>query len=540
MFYCIRMFAGDNMRYFVLITVIIGWVLLSGDAEAETVAEFDSTRLIIIDSMVITGEIARPQICPVDSNWITYEVHLIETVQLVIYNLTSGEKRQIDPSSGDEDTVQKDSLGIRMNRDLAWRPVPMADKLWAAYVSDSSGIQEIFLSEILSGRNYRLPGLDLTDDDQAISILGTPSWSPDGKCLTYSAAIDGDADIYIVRGMDEFLNNPEEHITLQQAPLISGKGNQFGAVWCPVPGSGYLAYTEQWKGGSKFRIKVFDPLTSKTFELSELDTTIDCLAPTWNAGGNRIAYYRYGIEDGPISRFSGPEDGKLEIGVATVTIMGDSIILTPQYGGSPGKKRGIEVAPNYDRLLGPAWVPGGRHLVVTTYEEERPTRLRVMSLNEWERGETEYDYWLRGFGGDNFEFPRDLNIANRNISFTFGQAPRKYLMAGHMIPSIQLVLIPEYIEVAKNRQAWWRNYAGGGGTEDGLLKKIGDFLWSPIVGPDLGINRGIVPVAGGLVLLIHLMGGGDDEGTTVPRDWTPPEFPDAGKTGAGFKVIIGF
>lgn len=529
------------MRYFVLITVIIGVVLLTNGVEAETVAEFDSTRLVIIDSLTTTGEIARPQICPVDSNWITYEVHLIETVQLVVYNLINGERRQISPSSGDKDTVQTDSLGTRMNRDLAWRPVPMADKLWAAYVSDSSGVQEIFLYEVFSGRSYRLPGFDLTDDNKAISILGTPNWSPDGKCLAYSAAIGGDADIYVMCKMDEFFNDPgQEHITLQQAPLIVGKGNQFGAEWCPAPGSGYLAYTEQWKGGSRFRIKVFDPLTSKTFELSEIDTTIDCLAPTWNAGGNRIAYYRYGIEDGLISRFSGPEDGKLEIGVATVAIMGDSIILTPQYGGEPGKELGIEVAPNYDRLLGPAWVSGGRHLVVTTYGEERPSRLRVISLNDWEQGETEYDYWLRGFGGDNFEFPRDLNIANRNISFTFGQSPRTYLMAGHMIPSIQLVLIPEFIEVPKNRRTWWGNYAGGGKTEAGLLKKVGKFLWSPIAGPDLGINRGIVPVAGGLVLLIHLMSGGEDKGTAVPRDWTPPQFPDAGKTGAGFKVVIGF
>jgi hypothetical protein len=454
----------------------------------------------------------------------------------------TGERRRIDPAVVADSAVETDSLGSSMIQDLSWRPVSSNGQIWAAYVRDSSGIQDIFLYEVLSGRHYCLICVDSLVDGESLIIWGTPSWSPDGQCLTFSAAIDGDAGIYIVRDMDGILKNPEQlEYTPSHVMLIDDEGSQFGAAWCPAPGSGFLVYTDQRNEKARLRIRMFDPLTSKSFDLLKIDTTINYFAPTWNAGGNRIAFYRHGNEDGALSRFSGPAYGKLEVGIASVDILQDSVVLSPLQHRNLDTPGIVEVLPNYDRLLGPAWLLGGKHLVVSTEEEPKSTRLRVVSLPEWEAGEAEYDFWLRGFGGDRYDYPRDLNIVNRNIAFTFEKISKKYLLVGQMVPSLKLVIAPEYIDIPGNRRTWWKAYAAGGQVRTGFLNKLGDFLWSPIAGPDIGINKGIVPVAGGVALLIALMGGGgDDVPESTPRDWTPPEFPDPRKAKPGFRITIGF
>jgi hypothetical protein len=531
-----------RMRAPILLIFVLVCAILPDYGGAETIAEFDPERFLIVDSLSADGEIARPQICPFDSTWMAYEIHRDGRIQLVVYKMGAGQYRLVNPAPINDSVALSQSFDYGINRDFAWRPVSSEDRLWAAYVSDSSGYDRILLYDVLSDRSYPLVQNNDADSGAVFEIWGVPDWSPDGACLTYSAKIADDADIYLIRGMDEILKDPEKiNNARKDTPLVGGAGNQFGAAWCPVQGSGYLAFTEQGREDNGFRIRVFDILTSKAFGLSEADTTLDYFSPTWNAGGNRISFYRYDRSAGPLSRYNYPIDAKFEVGVATVSVRQDSLILVPQCGGHQGKGCIIEVAPNFDKLLGPAWLPGGRHLVVTRYDEPHPSRLCVISLPDWEAGETERDYWLRGFGGGRFDYPRDLNIVNRNVSFTYKNGIQNYLLTGRIIPSIKLVLIPEYLDVEDNRRQWWRHYAGGSESSGGnFFTRAGNFLWAPIAGPDIGINKRIVPIAGGLVLLAVLLGGGDDDSEAQPHDWSPPQFPESGKIAPGFKVTIGF
>jgi hypothetical protein len=536
----IRLPSCNGMRNFTLILTIF-CCFLCGYSGAEIAAKFDSNRLIIVDSLLTSGVIARPQICPADSSWIAYEIYRGDSADLVIHNSITGVHRLIDPTAWFVGPVEYDSTNTRVFRDLSWRPTASGNKLWAAFVSDSNHIQDIYLYEVSSDQSYRIPRMDTAIGGKEYKILGAPSWSPDGECLTFSAGVDGNADINIIYGMSKVLEGPDqEDLTWQHESLIVGEGDQFGVIWCPAPGSGFLAYTDQAKDNGRLRIKVFDLLTSKTFELSGIETTTDYFAPAWNAGGNRIAYYRHRGEDGSLSRFSGPDSGRLELGIATVRLSRDSIILSPIRTGEMQIEKTLDVAPNLDRLLGPAWLPGGRHLVFASFSEPEQYQLHVLSLPEWESGEKESDYWHRGFGCSRFNYPRDVNIVNRNISFTYEKGLRKYLLQGQVAPSIKLVMQPDYLDVRDNRRDWWGDYSRGKEKSVGLLTKIGNFLWSPIIGPDIGINRGVVPVAGGVVLLAVLIGSDSGPDTPVSRDWTPPEFPRAGKINTGINIRIGF
>ena len=530
------------MGWTALLIIALAYAVFADYCGAETIAEFDPNRFVVVDSLAAEGEIARPQLCPVDSTWLAYEIHRDGRVQLVVYNIATGQYRLVNPAPINDSIAINQSLASGINRDLAWRPVPSEGRLWAAYVSDSSGTDRIYLYDVLSGNSFGLIQKEIADSGAIFEIWGVPDWSPDGKCLTYAAKVGNDADVYILCDMDGILGNLRKmNIDREGLPLIKGVGNQFGAIWCPVQGTGYLAFTEQGGENPGFRIKVFDILTSKTFGLVETDTTLDYFSPTWNAGGNRISFYRYDRTDGPLTRYNDQLEAKFEVGVATVSILQDSLILMPECGGNQGKVCITEVAPNFDKFLGPAWMSGGRLLALARYDEVRLSRLSILSLTDWEEGEMESDYWLRGFGGDMFDSPRDFNIVNRNISFSYESDARKYLVTGQVAPSLRLVQIPEYLEIGDNRLQWWAAYSSesesGGGS---LLTRVGNFLWAPIAGPDIGINKRIVPIAGGAVLLAVLLGGGDDGSATNPRDWTLPQFPKTTGRLPGFQINMGF
>ena len=199
-----------RMRTPVLLMAVLVCAALTGYIGAETIAEFDPNRFVIVDSLAAKGEIARPQLCPVDSTWLAYEIHRDGRVQLVVYNIDNGQYRLVNPAPVHDSIAIAQSFSFGVNRDFAWRPVPSEDRLWAAYVSEGSGVERIFLYDVLSNRSFHLVQKDAADSGEVFEIWGVPDWSPDGKCLTYSAKVGDDADIYIIRAIDEILKNPEK------------------------------------------------------------------------------------------------------------------------------------------------------------------------------------------------------------------------------------------------------------------------------------------------------------------------------------------
>jgi len=520
-------------------SIFICLLALAAKSGAETVVEFNRDRLVVIDSLSDSGIIARPLICPVDSNYIAYEIHRGQSIDLFLYNLIAGERRRIDQTFGKEGEIIIDPDSV-INRDFAWRPVRSDKCLWGAYVSNRNGKSELFLFDAYSEISYRLVAFDTLSSDKDFEIAGLPSWSPDGRCLAYTVVSAEDHDIHIYCSMRRILENIDQK-SFSRLPdvAIADSGDQFGPAWCPVPSSGYLAYTELKDIQSRLRIRVFDLLSGKSYSMTGADPALDYFAPSWNAGGKRLAYYIIDNDSAHFSRYSGPEDHRLKIGVSSISILNGTPVITPLRGGAGKSETIVDIIPDFDRFSAPVWLPGGQHLGVSVYGDLRSGRLRSLSLPEWEAGETESDYWLRGFGDDRYDFPRDLNVVRRSFSFTFRKPTGQYLLSGRMLPSIKLVMVPDNIEIARNRAVWWDNYSGGG-EGGGFLAKIGNFLWSPIAGPDLGINRGIVPVAGGIILLMAVLGGDDDSGPAPPRDWTPPQFPDEKRPGISFKIGLGF
>ena len=114
-------------------------------------------------------------------------------------------------------------------------------------------------------------------------------------------------------------------------------------------------------------------------------------------------------------------------------------------------------------------------------------------------------------------------------------------MAGQIVPDIKFVGTPDYINVTDGRRVWWDHFVSTEKAGPGFFSKLGHFLWSPVAGPDIGLNKGIVPVVGGVALLAMLINGGDDGGPPAgSRDWTLPQFPSVNKPGPRCNVRIGF
>jgi hypothetical protein len=181
-------------------------------------------------------------------------------------------------------------------------------------------------------------------------------------------------------------------------------------------------------------------------------------------------------------------------------------------------------------------------LLVSAYGEPQATRLGIISLPDKNPEDETAEYWFRMMGSGKYTFGRDVSVLNRNLAFRFGSMSRSYLLAGQLVPDLAFIAAPNSLEASESRRIWWDNYALGRVQSPGTLAKIADFLWAPIAGPDIGINKRIVTIVGGAVLLAVVAGGSgdDDGGGTDERDWRPPEFPDQTPKPAGFRMTIGF
>jgi hypothetical protein len=133
------------------------------------------------------------------------------------------------------------------------------------------------------------------------------------------------------------------------------------------------------------------------------------------------------------------------------------------------------------------------------------------------------------FDDNLFDFPLDVTIVNRSLAFTFQSDQSRYLCLGLLEPRAYYGQRVISRKVESDRLDWWQEYSSG--REISVFTKIGNFLWKPIVGPDIGINKGIVPTAVlGFFVIKSLTDGGDD--SSPGRDWRPPEFPGI----VGFRI----
>lgn len=538
---------GSCMRRLILLYVVLLQLAMTAGSRAGIVAELLEQQFPA-DSKEYGGDIHRPRICPVDSNWVAFEVHSQDQTKLYIYNAETRKPHQLEPRVSEGDINDDIIARQRIDRDLAWRPAVTKDGgIWAVFVSNVTGAQDLYLFEVKSGKYYLLLN---AEDSLGTGKRMRPSWSPDGRCLTYTSTHRGNADIFILRNMEEVLLDPlQPEVSGKHAPLVTdaaGKGNQFGAVWCPAPNAGYIAYVHQPEGEGRVDIRVWDPRSEpgRYYTLDGADPEMQYFSPSWSPSGTSIAFYQ-----GPVGGTTFTEDlgavgdtfwsDSYGVGFAGIQTRGDSLVIRPKSGGTRQVVNIIDVVPNRDRYLGPAWLADDKNLLLSIYDEPNENPFGIVNTYLWVKTMPR-NYWLGSFTGS-FGSPSDMSVVRDRIAFTFSQEQKQTLMTARL----KLRQPPEPYEnllIDTKRQQWWSDYSRE--TKAGFFKKAGRFFLKPIAGPDLVINRGIVPVSAGVVLLAMAIGGGDDGGKTPPlppsRDWTPPDFPTSVSIAKGFKIRLTF
>ncbi len=497
-------------------------LLLAVTSVAASDVEIRSDWRLLADTEEMPGQIARPIMNPADTSWISFEVRSEAEVQLYVLNLQTRQKRRVTPplSSGEFDDGPIGQAPI--DRDLAWMPIlGRGGKLWAAFVSNQTGNLELYLYEALADEYYMLKP---TYDSVGISRKSGPSWSEDGSCLTYTVTTSGDANIAIIRNMPEVLKNPvSPDVAKSHSRIVTGEGDQFGAVWCPVPNSGYFLYNNVPEGQHTCEVMAFDAIRGKSYGFEEGYPNIGYFAPTWNPNGTEIAFYLYDVSGGLVSADDEPKGDKYGLGLASIDTRGDSLVIDPKVGGARFSRTVEYVAPNIDRYLGPAWLPDGRRLLVSLYDERTQNPLRSVYPYEWMLASAKRD-WLGLVGDGDFAFPRDVGIVKQSVVFSYSQGQKRTLLFGRLKPKASYETPLDYLPIRKERQLEWKDYAID--KRPGFLAKTWRFLMRPVAGSDIGINRGVVPVASIAGLIAYLATRGEDTPPPGHRNWDPPDFPD--------------
>ncbi len=524
----------------ILLLLVCVWCP-SGDILGETVVELQKGWLTLGDTLPMVGSFVQPRICPVDTSYVAYEIRDDSTSRLYIYYVGTEKTRLILPQIP-IDSADFTPEGNIACGNLAWCPVSFGGHIWTAFLADIDGTAGVYLHDLTSAMSYRVWDETDSPDDTAAAAWGVPRWSPDGMCLAFTAVKGTDADILIVCNMAQSLGHPADGAGEWNVyPLIDGSGNQFDPVWCPVDGSGILAYTEQETDTGRLRILLFDIYKNRSFGLTSVDSLKDYFGPSWSAGGRRIAYYRHDDLYEFWDNDTDHSEINVELQFAGITRLGDSLAISPQMPADASLEGTIKATPNSTMFSGPSWLPGGRHILVPARDDAQRVRLRVISIPGLAEADSRIDFALRGFGGGIFSYPRDVDIQSRNIAFVFGRSPRSQVVIGKLVPNLVFVSAVERLETDYERRIWWDSYVSQRHRHTGLFYKLWDFLWSPIAGPDIGINKRIVPIASGIVALaVVLSGDGAEDARPVPpRDWTPPEFPKACTFGPGLQVEFG-
>gem|GEM_PF-5883825 len=530
------------MKKAIFLEIIVLLILCAATASAGVQADLKNQRFPA-DTKTHSGDIIRPQICPSDSNWVSFMIVVGFRTQLYIANTATLDERRITPR-GDQDLEDDVVVHDVNDRDLAWRPVKSEDgKIWAAFVSNASGIESIYLYEVNSDEYY---SLRCWDDSLGLGRKMTPSWSPDGKCLSYTSTHTGDADIYVIRDMNNVLTNPSDPKYSREPfhhSLVSDEGSQLGGTWCPAPGSGFLAYMHLSadKNAQIYQVRVYDPRHERFYAFEKQETGMAYFAPNWSPSGRHLAYYQDrtpgALPLGDLTeRRDSPFQDKFGLGVASIAYRkeNDSLVVTPNKGGRNKTLDIIDVAPNRDlTYAGPAWLSDSKHLLVSRFDEQEYHSLVIIATHHW-INKLQMEFWLGSLAGQfDYPYPSDMSIVGDQVTFTFAQE-QKRMLATAAIELKSRSEPYEFLDITKGRQVWWDAWSIG--------EEADSWLTRPVVGPNLIVNTGAGLIGvGGAVLVAVLLGGGEEPSPIVHnRDWTPPDFPSPQKNHGGISIRLAF
>jgi len=520
------------MKRVIQAVALIGLLTPIGRPVSGQEAEIVNVQLVA-DNKAFSGQITRPQLCPTDSNWIAFEVREKTSSRLYIYNVASKDLRELQPVSSQSEELQ--GPGIVINDDLSWRPTSgPGGGPWAAFVSNAEFNADLYLYNVASNKYFLLRG---DKDTSGIAREADPRWSPDGKCLSYTSNLNGNDDIFVIRGMDWVLKNPENpEVSTRHEVLVVDDGNQSHGVWCPVAGSGYLAYTSTDTDGKNWTVRVRDPRVSdKSFDFVLPPSGLSYFAPSWRPDGLELTYYlipsNVDIDKDEVA----PIGDKYGLGVASVNAeTGDSLSIYPRLGGlTLNQSIIIDVSPNYDRHRPAAWLPDRRRLLVSIYDEPKKNPLNTIDPQEWGLGSGRSDWLARVQGDGAWDFPRDAAVLGRKVTFSFNQGQARMLLVGDLADKPEYNEPITFLPVAKDRASWWKDYTNY--SQPGFITKVTRWAWRPLVGPDFVLNKKIILLPGAAVAA-YLIFKQEKAVIPPPRDWNPPLMH---RLGAGPRLTFG-
>jgi len=142
-----------------------------------------------------------------------------------------------------------------------------------AYVSESTGLPQIWLLDTVTNATYQLTRLD--------EGACQPDWSPDGKRIVFTSPCPGKRIRYF--GSSLYILDISNNDLTQLTNSLEG---DFDPAWSPV--GDWIAYTSSINGQLQlFKINVFD------FSVVELsDGEYNDSDPAWSQGGGQLAFVR--------------------------------------------------------------------------------------------------------------------------------------------------------------------------------------------------------------------------------------------------------
>jgi Tol biopolymer transport system component len=196
-----------------------------------------------------------------------------------------------------------------------------------AYVSESTGLPQIWLLDVDKGLTYQLTHLD--------EGACQPDWSPDGKRIVFTSPCPGKRSRY--RGSSLFILDINENELTQLTDSLEG---DFDPAWSP--GGDWIAYTSSING----QLQLYKINTNDSSVVKLSDGAYNDSDPAWSAEGGRLAFIRTrGVDQVWLMDFDGSNpvqftlSGEIDNSNPCWFSKEDLIIFSQTLGlGSPSKQ----------------------------------------------------------------------------------------------------------------------------------------------------------------------------------------------------------
>ncbi len=511
----------DSMRNKIIFTIIYFLVCVSVWADAplrvSSLKQIPSLESVALRNL--QGSFEHAQICPLDRNIISFELRTNTGVKLYWYNTLRDSLVEINPpeaEKGGKGIFEEFGMTIKKaapeNYDLDWCPVisPYGEII-CVYTHSSGSNQDVYLCYLYENKHVLL-----TDADKKFKDRNS-RWSPDGRMIAFQSDLTGKNDIYLLTGMDKYLNYPNKYKPgLYRVP---GDNEIEGSVisWNPHAQTGILTFTEFIDSGmADYYSSSFISLPDSQSVRMMIDyDNNNMIMPSFDPlNGNKVAFYSYKWNEFDNNK----KLKKYNININNVVKDSESKISISTISTIPINNSPVII----DDYRGPVWLDNSKYILYLQKNSDGITSLHYGDVTAWENGEEPFNGEL--LTSDDYKNIRHLSIENQQIVFVSDVNESSYIIIGRLTgegamppekPDYKLEGHPHYADFV-NRV--------GQTSKESLLKKL---TLKPVGGKDLIINRPIVGL-GISALIFFLTNSGDDDPIAVNMwdDLPDPPNPD--------------